>query len=130
MSGSTTRGSRIRQRQNKLTVEKKDQRRSAQRLRNSSGLAAGAGASEDTVQHRLEASSKQRITTFAEMQPIGRDRHAELPIAVEQRIADFGINNVLTVGAGPNKAIHLHDRPAERANGGLLPGTQPEQPII
>jgi hypothetical protein len=25
------------------------------------------------------------------MQPIGRDRHAELPVAVEQRIADFGV---------------------------------------
>jgi hypothetical protein len=37
------------------------------------------------------------------MQPIGRDRHAELPIAVEQRIADFGVNNVLTVGAVANK---------------------------
>jgi hypothetical protein len=30
------------------------------------------------------------------MQPIGRDRHAEPPVAVEQRIADFGVNNVLT----------------------------------
>jgi hypothetical protein len=61
------------------------------------------------------------------MQPIRRDRHAELPIAVEQRIADFGINNVLTVGAVANKAIHLHDRPAERSIGELLSGQQTQQ---
>jgi hypothetical protein len=61
------------------------------------------------------------------MQPIGRDRHAELPIAVEERIADFGINNVLTVGAVANKATHPHHRPAERSIGELLSGQQTQQ---
>jgi len=47
------------------------------------------------------------------MQPIGRDRHAQPPVAVEQCIADFGVNNVLTVDAVANKAIYLRDCPTE-----------------
>ena len=77
-------------------VEKKSQQQWAQC--NSSGVAAGAGASEDTVQHQLEARSEHRITTFGEMQPIGRDRHAELSVAVEQCIADFGVTCFLPAG--------------------------------
>src|SRR5207237_5269974 len=61
------------------------------------------------------------------MQPIGRDRHAELSVAVEQCIADFGVNNVLTVGAVANKAIYLRDCPAERSIGELLSGQQTQQ---
>src|SRR5207302_2921818 len=84
-------------------------------------VAAGAGASEDTVQHWLEPRCEQRITTFAEMQPIGRDPYTEPPVAVEQHIADFGVNDVLTIGAVANKAIYLRGCPTERSIGGIAP---------
>ena len=64
---------------------------------------------------------------FAEMQPIGRDRHTEPPVAVEQHIADFGVNDVLSVGAVANKPIYLRGCPAERSIGGLLPRQQTQQ---
>ena len=49
----------------------------------SSGRLPAAGVGEETVQNRLEARCQQLITKFAKMQPIGGDRHAELPVAVE-----------------------------------------------
>ena len=61
------------------------------------------------------------------MQPIGRDRHAQPPVAVEQCIADFGVNNVLTVDAVANKAIYLRDCPAERSIEEFLSGQQTQQ---
>jgi hypothetical protein len=57
------------------------------------GLCARLSAtSEDTVQHRLEPGCEQSIATFVEVQPIGRERRPEPPVAVEQHVADFGVN--------------------------------------
>jgi hypothetical protein len=39
------------------------------------------------------------------VQPIGRECHARPPIAVEQHVADFGVNDVLTIGAVADELI-------------------------
>src|SRR5215831_4991875 len=61
------------------------------------------------------------------MQPIRGECRAEPPITVEQHVADFGVNDVLTVGAVADKLIHLRGRPAERSVGEFLPRQQAEQ---
>ena len=61
------------------------------------------------------------------MQPIGRERHAELPIAVEERIADFGITMYSPSAQSLIRRFTCTTARRSGASGELLSGQQTQQ---
>jgi hypothetical protein len=82
---------------------------------------------EEFVQYRIEAQRQKRVGTGAEMQVIGRNIASEAPIAIEQHIADIGVEDVLAIAAVANQAIDLRHGEAERCHWGFLSRKQGEQ---
>ena len=56
-------------------------------------------AAEQAVELRLEAGSEKRIAARGEMQLVGGDLRAQQSIASKQHVANFGVKDVVAVGA-------------------------------